>query len=196
MQRASVVVCLLLLSCFALAQVTPAPASNPANPYSAYTKTMYLGIQKILLRSAEKMPAEHYGYKPTDAVRSYGQILGHVADAQYLFCSKALGETNPAPKVEETKHTKAELIAALKDAFQYCDRAYSGMTDAAGAKPVKLFGEDAPALGTLIVNNTHTMEHYGNLVTYLRMNGIVPPTSENNGPPPAPSGTAKAPEKK
>ena len=173
--------CLLLLPA-ALAQDKPA-AAPPANPLSAWNKIAYGRVKDILLRSAEKMPEENYTFKPTDAVRSYGQIVGHLADAQYLFCSVALGETNPAPKIEQTKTSKADLIAALKDAFAYCDKAYDGMTDASAVQTVKLFGNDAPRLDALTVNNMHNMEHYGNLVTYMRLKNIVPPTSEQQAPP-------------
>jgi uncharacterized damage-inducible protein DinB len=182
----AVLICLLAPAAAAFAQgTTPAPAPPPPaftlpkeNAVSAWHKYMYSRVQTILLRSAEKMPEENYGFKPTDAVRSYGQILGHVADAQYTFCSIALGEKNPAPKIEQNKTSKADLTAALKEAFAYCDKAYGGMTDASSGQPVKLFGSDAPRLGVLIVNTAHTMEHYGNLVTYMRLKNIVPPSSE------------------
>lgn len=148
------------------------------NSLITFNKFVYTGVKGILLRSAEKMPEENYNFKPTDSVRSYGQIIGHVADAQYLFCSLALGEQNPAPNVEKTKSSKADLIAALKDAFSYCDGAYDGMTDASATQMVQLFGGDTPKLGVLNVNNMHAVEHYGNLVTYMRLKNIVPPTSE------------------
>jgi uncharacterized damage-inducible protein DinB len=164
----------LLLCLFATATV----ALPQENPFSAYNKEVYTGIKGILLRSAEKMPEESYSFKPIDTVRSYGQIIGHVADSQYLFCSIVLGEKNPAPKIEQTKTSKADLIAALKDAFAYCDKAYDSMTDASATQVVSLFGKDGPKLGALEVNSLHTVEHYGNLVTYMRMKGIVPPTSE------------------
>jgi uncharacterized damage-inducible protein DinB len=154
------------------------------NPFSTWNKAAYGRVKQILLASAEKMPEANYSYKPTDSVRSYAQIIGHVADAQYMFCSLALGEKNPDLKVEQTKTSKADLIAALNSAFAYCDKAYDGMTDASGAQMVKLFGGDSPRLDVLTVNNMHNMEHYGNMVTYLRMKGIVPPTSEQ--PPQAP----------
>ena len=124
------------------------------------------------------MPEENYNFKPTDAVRSYGQIVGHLADAQYMFCSMALGEKGPSLKIEQTKTTKSDLVAALKDAEAYCDRAYDSMTDASGSQTVKLFDSDMPKLGVLSINNMHNMEHYGNLVTYMRLKNVVPPTSE------------------
>jgi uncharacterized damage-inducible protein DinB len=148
------------------------------NPFSTFSKFAYARVKMILVSSAEKMPEENYNFKPTDAVRSYGQIVGHVADAQYMFCSIALGEKNPGLKIEQTKTTKADLVAALKDAVAYCDKAYDSMTDASGSQMVKLFDLDLPKLGVLNVNNMHDMEHYGNLVTYMRLKNIVPPTSE------------------
>jgi uncharacterized damage-inducible protein DinB len=144
----------------------------------AYNKGMYDGIKMILLRSAEKMPEEYYNFKPTDAVWTYGQILGHVADAQYSFCALVLGEKKPAPHIQKTKLTKTELIKALKEAFAYGDKAYNTMTDASAIQMVKLFNQDTPKFSVLCVNNTHTISHYGNLVTYMRMKNIVPPTSE------------------
>jgi uncharacterized damage-inducible protein DinB len=168
-----------LLRALLICLLAPAAVSSAQeNPLSAWNKHVYGGLKNVLLRSAEKMPEESYGFKPTEAVRSYGQIVGHVADAQYTFCSRVLGEKNPAPEIEKTKTSKADLIAALKDAFAYCDKAYDGMTDASAVQMVKLFGNDAPKLGVLTVNSAHAVEHYGNLVTYMRMKNIVPPTSE------------------
>ena len=175
----TILLCLLALPAFA-------QEKQPSdNPLSAFTKRVY-GFQKgILLRSAEKLPEENYTFKPVDTVRTYGQIIGHVADAQYLFCSTASGEKNPDLKIEKTKASKADLVAALKDSFAYCDKVYDSMTDASGSQIVKLFGTDTPKLGALDFNNIHNMEHYGNLTTYMRIKGIVPPTSEQ-GQMPAP----------
>jgi uncharacterized damage-inducible protein DinB len=178
-------VCLVVPVGVALAQDKPAaPATANANPLSSWNKVAYGRLKEILIRSAEKMPEENYSFKPVDSVRSYGQILGHVADAQYIFCSIALGEQNPAPNVEKTKTSKADLIAALNTAFAYCDKAYDGMTDATAVQTIKLFGNDAPKLAALEVNNMHNMEHYGNLTTYMRMRNIVPPSSEQQQAPP------------
>lgn len=188
----TLLICLLASAAVALAHENPPPAAaaSQENPFSAHSKFMYGGIKAMLLSSADKMPEENYSFKPTDTVRSFGQILGHAADSQYMFCSIVLGEKNPAPQVEKTKTSKADLIAALKDAFAFCDKAYDGMTDTSAAQTVKLMGRDMPRLGVLAVNSAHTVEHYGNLVTYLRMKNIVPPTSdpEFRQPPKKPSG--------
>jgi uncharacterized damage-inducible protein DinB len=155
-----------------------AAAAQPSNPITANSKFMYRGMKFVLLRSAEKVPEESYAFKPTDGVRGLGQVLGHVADSQYTFCSEVLGEKNPAPGIEKSKTSKADLIAGLKDAFAYCDKAYDSVTDASAGEMVKHFGTDMPKLGVLTANLLHTVEHYGNLVTYMRMKNIVPPTSE------------------
>ncbi len=157
-----------------LAQGTP--AAKP-DPMSADIKAFFDSVKGFITRSAEKMPEEHYSFKPTPDVRSFGQMVGHIADAQYLFCSALKGEKQ-APTAEKTKTTKAELTAALAAAFAYCDPTYSGLTDAKGAEPVKLFGSDRTKLGVLAFNNGHNYEHYGNLVTYMRLKSIVPPSSE------------------
>jgi len=150
----------------------------PSDPLSAGAKGLYNLVKNNILKSADKMPEENYTFKPTPDVRSFGQILGHVADAQYLFCSVALGEKNPAPGIEKSKTSKADLVQALNDAFAYCDKAYNGMTDAHAADMVKFFGRDQAKLSVLSFNNAHNDEHYGNLVTYLRIKGLVPPSSE------------------
>jgi uncharacterized damage-inducible protein DinB len=154
------------------------------NPLSAFNKRSYGQLKVWLVGSAEKMPEANYAFKPTDSIRSFGQLVGHVADAQYLFCSAVLGEKNPALKIEQTKTTKADLVAALKEATAYCDKAYDGLTDASAPQLVKFFGGDTPKLSVLSTNNAHSAEHYGNMVTYLRLKNIVPPSSEPVPPQP------------
>src|SRR4051812_34609789 len=110
----TLLICLLVPAAVACAQ---------DNPLSTFNKRAYGQVKIWLLSSAEKMPETNYGFKPTDAVRSFGQIVGHVADVQYIFCSTVLGEKNPAPGIEQTKTSKADLIAALKNGFAYCDKA-------------------------------------------------------------------------
>jgi uncharacterized damage-inducible protein DinB len=186
------VLCFLVPAGVALAQDKPAqekPAVTAENPLSSWDKIAYARLKSILARSAEKMPEENYSFKPVDTVRSYGQIVGHLADAQYEFCSMALGEKSPGLDIEHTKTSKADLIVALNTAFAYCDKAYGSMTDASATQTIKLFGNDAPRMSALMVNNMHNMEHYGNLVTYMRIKGIVPPSSEQ--PPGAPQPAKK-----
>jgi len=155
------------------------------NPLSTSIKQQFGMGRGVLTRSADKVPESLYSFKPTDDIRSFGQLVGHVADAQYMFCSAAAGEASPMKEsVEKTKTSKADLTQALKDAFAYCDKVYTSMTDANGAQMAKFFGRDQAKLGILSFNNMHNYEHYGNMVTYMRLKNIVPPSSEQ-APPPA-----------
>ena len=164
----------LLLLCL----VFVASAQTADNPLSANTKGLYSMAKNNVTRAAEKMPEDNFAFKPVPEVRSFGQLLGHIADSNYTFCSAALGEAAPPHAVEKEKTTKADLVQALKESFTYCDKAYDTLTDAAAAQKVKFFGSERPRLGVLDFNVVHDYEHYGNLVTYLRLKGIVPPSSE------------------
>jgi uncharacterized damage-inducible protein DinB len=158
--------------------------AQPANPLSAGAKRTYDIIKGYIIRSAAKMPEENYAFKPTPEVRSFGQILGHIADANYGFCSAAAGEKPPAGgfdaavSIEKTKTSKADLEKALAESFAYCDKVHAGMTDTAGAAMIKFFTGEMPKLSVLEFNTHHDFEHYGNLVTYMRLKGLVPPSSE------------------
>jgi uncharacterized damage-inducible protein DinB len=163
-----------------LAQEKPeAQAAPPANPITVSEKGLYNFVSGAVVRAAQKMPEENYSFKPTPEVRSFGQLVGHVADASFMFCSQAIGEATPMKDIEKTKTSKADLVAALKDGVAYCNKAFDSMTDAKGSEMMKLFNFQMAKLTVLSLNTAHTDEHYGNMVTYLRLKGIVPPTSEN-----------------
>jgi uncharacterized damage-inducible protein DinB len=150
------------------------------NALSEDVKRDYRSIRDYFLRAAEKMPEANYGFKPSPDVRSFGQQMAHVADDQYNLCAPARRETRKAAytEIENTLSKKADLIAALKDAFAYCDTAYDALTDASGAEIVN-FGKMARTRFSMLNWNLwHTWEHYGNVVVYLRMKGLVPPTSD------------------
>jgi uncharacterized damage-inducible protein DinB len=169
-----------------LGQEKPAAQSTPpANPITASEKGFYSFVSSAVVGAAQKMPEENYSFKPTPEVRTFGQLVGHVADASYTFCSQAIGEAIPAKDIEKTKTSKADLVAALKDGVAYCNKAFDSMTDAKGSEMVKFFNFNLARLTLFSINTAHTDEHYGNMVTYLRIKGIVPPTSENQ-PAPAP----------
>lgn len=149
---------------------------GPARPMSD-AQMLWEGVAAYLVQSATDMPAEKYSYKPTPAVRSFGEIIGHVAGSQNMFCAMALGEKAPEEDaVEKSATTKEALVAALKASNDYCRKAYAQNDDALGGM-VDVFGQQRSKRFTLLMNATHDNEHYGNLVTYLRMNGMVPPSS-------------------
>ena len=170
---------LMAVSGAVLGQEKSQSQAAPANPITASEKGVYSFVSGAVLGAAQKMPEENYSFKPTPEVRSFGQLVGHVADASYMFCSHAIGEANPTKGIEKTKTSKADLVAALKDAVAYCNKAFDGMTDSKGSEMVKLFNFNLAKLTVFSLNTAHTDEHYGNMVTYLRLKGIVPPTSEN-----------------
>jgi uncharacterized damage-inducible protein DinB len=186
-KRLSFVFAALMLVPVALLGQEKAPAQTPppANPITASEKGFYSFVSGAVVGAAQKMPEENYSFKPTPEVRTFGQLVGHVADASYMFCSQAIGEANPAKDIEKTKTSKAELVAALKDGVAYCNKAFDSMTDAKGSEMVKLFNFNLAKLTVFSINTAHTDEHYGNMVTYLRLKGIVPPTSENQPAPAA-----------
>jgi len=176
--------------CFLFATLTVAPvvvlaqgsATAPDNPISDSEKRVYAMLSSVVIAAAEKMPEESYSFKPTPEVRSFGQLVGHLADSNYFFCSTVAGE-KPSSDAEKTKTKKADLVAALKEAVAYCNKTYAGMTDAKGSQMMKMMGFDMAKLTVLAGNFAHNYEHYGNMVTYMRIRGIVPPTSEKGGSP-------------
>jgi uncharacterized damage-inducible protein DinB len=181
-----VFVALMAVPVALLGQQKPAASSAPpANPITASEKGFYSYVSNAVVGAAQKMPEENYSFKPTPEVRSFGQLVGHLADASYLFCSQVIGEANPAKDIEKTKTSKADLVAALKDGVAYCNKAFDSMTDAKGSEMVKFHSFDIARLTLFTINSAHTDEHYGNMVTYLRLKGIVPPTSEKQPEQPA-----------
>lgn len=154
-----------------------APALQAQNPLTADAKAVYTEAKNNILRSAEKMPEENYSFRPTPKVRTFGQVLGHLAEDQYFFCATIKGEQK-AVDVEKTKTSKADLIAALRDAFSYCDAVYDGLTDATVVQTVAMGSSRPTKLRLLWENTAHDNLHYGNLITYLRIKGLVPPSTQ------------------
>lgn len=130
-----------------------------------------------LVQTVEQVPDSLYGYKPNPAVRSMAEIMGHVANAHYLFCSGALGVAEPEHPDYEKLSDKATLLEGMRASVAYCNGAYE-MTDADAMQPTQFFGSTMSRLAVLVWNATHDGEHYGNLVVYMRANGMVPPSSQ------------------
>jgi uncharacterized damage-inducible protein DinB len=159
---------------------TGTKAASTANPITAGAKATYDMVKGYITKSAEAAPDAVFAFRATPDVRTFGQIIGHIADANYMICSAAAGEKSPGGgDIEKTKTTKADLSNALGESFAYCDRVFAAMTDAEGAKTVKfMMGSDMAKLSILSFNTAHDFEHYGNLVTYMRLNKMVPPSSQ------------------
>jgi hypothetical protein len=146
------------------------------NPLSSDAKRGYESIKNNLTRMAEKMPEEHYGFQPVPEIRTFGQLVAHVADSQARNCSSVSGEAKDVGAA--AKKSKAELVAALKESFSICDTAFNALTDASGLQMVEGRRGPRPKLSVLTGVTTHSNEEYGYMAVYLRLKNIVPPSSE------------------
>lgn len=158
----------------ASAQISPS-LPNPSTAPNPLTKTLSVfsdNMQDKIINAANSMPESKYSYRPTKDVRSFGEILIHVADISYYLCSNIKGEAAPAPPASRT--SKAEITAYLKASFDYCDAAYAGMTDAHLNDPANFWGHATNKMFMVTQLGNHDALHYGNLVTYLRLNDLVP----------------------
>lgn len=164
---------MIAVGAFALACALQAQTENPL---STEAKQAYTGVKNNLLKAAEKMPEENYGFKPTPEIRSFGQLIGHIADAQTRTCA-AVNSEQKTPSAG-SKTSKADLVAALKEAFADCDRAYDSLTDATASSMIKTPRGQRSKLGALVGNTIHDNEEYGYLAVYMRLKGVVPPSSE------------------
>lgn len=157
------------------------PAGAQERAAIGAVEEQWRSITGYLTQVAEETAEADYGWKPTESVRSIGAMIGHVAGAQYLICAAALGDPpRDEDEVERSATTKAALVAALKASTEYCARAYA-QADRALMAGTSLFGGENTRFGALVLNATHNGEHYGNLITYLRIRGIVPPSSRPPG---------------
>jgi len=143
----------------------------------------WAGAKRNIVESAEQMPEANYSFKPVDTVRTFGQILTHVADTNYFYCARSKGEAPPVPDgtIEKTATTKAAIVKALGESVAYCDAVYASLTAASAAEMVKAGNNQIPRVQPLFSNVSHNVEHYGNLVTYFRMKNVVPPSTKRGG---------------
>jgi uncharacterized damage-inducible protein DinB len=147
-----------------------------ANPLSSEARTAYTQVKNLLLRMADKMPEENYAFKPTPEIRDFGATIAHIADSQMRMCSTVNGEARQLGAA--SKKTKADLVAALKESFGECDKAFDALTDATATQMVTAGRGQRSKLGMLNYVTAHDNEEYGYLAVYLRLKGIVPPSSE------------------
>ncbi len=132
-----------------------------------------------IVKAAEQIPEDKYSFQPTKEVRTLGAIFAHLADANNFFCGQVTGTPKEYSDAnEKTAKTKAEIVAALKASYDGCGAAYGALSDADLAKPLTIFGNATNYAGAVSFNTAHNWEHYGNIVTYMRMNGMVPPSSQ------------------
>ena len=173
----------------ASAQTTGAGYDALSPSLASVAKAMHATIRGNLAKAAADMPADEYAFRPTPEVRTFAQLIGHVVNANFFFCSQAAGEKPTAATNYEKSVDKATLVEALTRSLADCDRVYAGTTDASFAQPVTM----APNPGmepthtvrgaVLMFNVAHNNEHYGNIVVYMRLKGHVPPSTAQAAPP-------------
>jgi len=192
-QALAAVTAIYMLCGAAYAQTSDGGFDKALSPSLAATaKAMHATIRRDLADAAATLPAEDFNFKPTPEVRSFAQLVGHVANANFFFCSQAKGAAMPATTNYERVADRAALIKGLTEALAYCDAVYESTTDADFNQAVTMDGFPGMNAKTpttrgavLMFNTTHNNEHYGNLVVYLRLKGKVPPSSSRS---PAPKG--------
>lgn len=168
----------------AFAQTTGAGWDKVLSPSLAgVAKTMNATIRRNLADAAEEMPANEYAFRPTPEVRTFGQLIGHVINANFFFCSQAAGKKSPVTSDYEKITDKATLVKDLNESLTYCDAVYAATTDANFLQPVTAtYGPGSTSSNTvrgavLMFNIAHNNEHYGNIVVYMRLKGHVPPST-------------------
>lgn len=161
--------------------VAPTSAAAQGNPLMDSIKAQHNLIKGNLLKTAEKVPESVWTFRPTPEVRTFAQIMGHIVDSSLGICGAGAGEKAVPVNAEKTLTTKADLSKALADAMAYCDKIIAGMDDKKAMESTKFLGGPMTRGMVVSFNVSHNFEHYGNLVTYMRINKIVPPSSEGSG---------------
>jgi len=181
-------VCFLMIACAALpatlaAQATPAttaPAPAPsASPVSDALRNMEQRSARNLIAAAEAMPADKYNYRPTPAQMSFAQIQIHLAnEGNDILCSKTGGVPAPQRTAVDSTATKEQLIARLKETFQFCEQAFAKMDDSKLAESISMFGMNLTRATAVLITVGDWADHYSQEANYLRLNGVLPPTAQ------------------
>jgi len=181
MRRAVFMVFAIALPAMASAQTTDAGFNEAlSGSIASGVKAMQATIRQNLADAAQSMPAEDFSFKATPQVRSFAELLGHVVNANFFFCSQAKGEPSPSKENFERVSDKAALVKGMNDALKYCDEVYNATTDANFNALITMAGpakKQASRGSVLMFNMAHNNEHYGNLVVYMRLKGHVPPST-------------------
>jgi uncharacterized damage-inducible protein DinB len=162
------------------AQAAAGSRAGTTPPYiSEIRQYYYEAVKRNVSAMAEKMPEEHFTYKPVPEVRSFGESVAHVADAQARNCNLASGAGSKTLDADKKK-TKAELVAALKESFAICDAAFAALTESREREMVTMgqSGFQLSKLSLLVSMISHSNEQHGYMAMYLRLKGIVPPATE------------------
>ena len=169
-----VLCCMLLTAAAAVAQQAAAPS---ANPVTDNVRQRLARQSKILVATAEAMPADKYSYKPTEGNMTFGHLMEHITGANNFVCSKIAGQEHKSDVKESDG--KDKIVAAMKDSMDFCEKAMAGVKDADLNQEVEMFGgRKAPKAAAVVELPVDWADHYGAAAIYLRLNGILPPTAQ------------------
>jgi hypothetical protein len=181
----------ILIAAFAAqAQTAPAPAPAPQAPPAAQAAAppsgpaadvsrIYNRLKGNILKAADKMPADSYAFQPTPDIRTYARVVNHITEVQLSICGGLNGETPDAlPKVPAETAGKADIVAALQASYAECDKAYAALTDSNLLEKVTMGPVTRARISFAWQNAAHDDEQYATLALYLRLKGLVPPSSE------------------
>jgi hypothetical protein len=167
-----------LLSLSTTVVLAQAPATPPTPGVGPEVQRSYNGLKTNILKSADKMPEDLYGFKPTPDIRTFARILTHVIEAQTATCGAVNGTAQAdQPKTPAETAPKAEIVAALKASFDACDKAYASVTDANATELLAVGRGKRSRIGLLWGNVSHDNEQYAQLATYMRLKNIMPPSA-------------------
>lgn len=159
------------------AAAAPRAAAQTLGLAASYQRS-YAQMKRFITSQAERMPEADYAFRPTPDVKTFGQLMGHIADFNYVFCAPARGGTNPMANTPLEKIPgKAELLKALAASFAFCDEAFAGLNDTTALEMVTQGQNRATRAGSLIAVLVHGYEEYGYTAVYARMRGVVPPST-------------------
>jgi uncharacterized damage-inducible protein DinB len=174
---------LVIVACTSLAAnaQTPAPAANVAkNPVTDMIRNVLGRASQNTIAAADEMPADKYNYKPTPEQITFGHLIVHIINSNYLICSKYAGTAAPTDKPADTD-PKDKLMPQLKASFDACTQAFAKADDSNLGESITVFG-DRPLTrgGILIILASELADHYGMEAMYLRLNGLLPPSAKKN----------------
>jgi uncharacterized damage-inducible protein DinB len=168
-----------------------APQPRPLPGMLMEVRNIFNTHKGNITKAAEQFPEDKYGWSPTPEIRTWGGLISHIVDDNNNSCATMIGEPAPPARLDQggkptpagTGLKKADILAKLAESFARCDKAFDGVTDATMAE--RNGNTNRSKFGLLFYNTQHINEHYGNIVTYMRLQGLVPPSSAPRGGGPA-----------
>ncbi|MBX2821205.1 MAG: DinB family protein [Rhodothermaceae bacterium] len=160
--------------------IPSAQAQEPSDKVDPMIETLQATndyVRAMIVTSANQMSEDDYAFSPASEVRSFGQLLTHIAETNYFFCSTAKGEQAPQSAASESMTNREDIIKTLSNSFDYCDAIYNSAEKVNPDNQIEFMGQPRSPLTVLAFRNNHALLHYGNVITYMRLRGKVPPSS-------------------